>query len=64
MKYYNEIHLNNKKFIFVVYNLKQDTEASKMAEQVKALATRPDKLASVPRTYVVEGQNQLPQVVL
>lgn len=39
-------------------------DVSKMAQQVKALATRPDERSSVSRTYMVEGQNQLLQVIL
>ena len=32
----------------------------KVAQQVKALATKPDSLSVIPRTYMVEGMNQLP----
>lgn len=37
---------------------------SQMAQRVKAPATKHDSLSSVPRTDVVEGENQLLQVVL
>lgn len=32
--------------------------------QVKALATKPDKLGSIPGTYIILGENELPKVVL
>ena len=35
--------------------------ASKMARWIKALATKPDNLRSVPRTYMV-GEKQFPEV--
>ena len=38
--------------------------AGEIAEPAKALATNSDDLSSIPRTYTVEGENQLPQVVL
>jgi hypothetical protein len=38
--------------------------AGKTAEQVKVVAAKADDLSSVPRTVIVEGQNQLPQVVI
>lgn len=31
---------------------------------VKVLAAKPDGLILIPRTHTVEGQNQLPKVVL
>lgn len=34
-----------------------------MASQVKMFAVKSDDLYSIPRTSVVQGQNQLPQVV-
>lgn len=34
----------------------------KMAEQAKALATRPDDLSSTYNTYTVERENWLPQL--
>ena len=35
-----------------------------MAQQVKALAAKPDDLSSSPRIRVMEGEHQLPQVSL
>jgi hypothetical protein len=34
-----------------------------MAQWEKVLAAKPDDLSSIPREHVVEGRNQLPQVV-
>lgn len=31
-----------------------------MAHQVKVLAVKPDDLSSIPRTYMIEGEMQLP----
>jgi hypothetical protein len=33
-----------------------------MAQWVKVLADKPSKLSFIPRTYTVDGKNQLPQV--
>lgn len=38
--------------------------ASKMAQQVKAIATKHDKLSSISKTHMVEGGDQLLQAVL
>lgn len=35
-----------------------------MAQQIKVLVTKPDNLSLVIGTYIVTGENQLPQVVL
>jgi hypothetical protein len=35
-----------------------------MAHQAKLLAVNPDSLSSIPRTHIVEEENQLPQVIL
>jgi hypothetical protein len=35
-----------------------------MAQRAKVLATKPDDLSSIPGTYLVEGENPLPKVVL
>lgn len=35
-----------------------------MAEQVKVLAAKPSGLGSIPETHMVEGEGQLPQIVL
>ena len=32
-----------------------------MAQGIKVLATKPDDLSSIPRVYMAEGENQLPQ---
>lgn len=42
---------------------KMQTEAGKMAQQVKAFAFKPDILSLIHRTDIVEG-NRLPQVFL
>lgn len=44
--------------------LKQQQRAGKAVQSVKVLATKPDSLSSIPRNHVVEGENQLRQVVL
>lgn len=36
-------------------------EASEIAQQVKALAAKPDNLSSIPERYMVEGENHLLQ---
>ena len=33
-----------------------------MAQWVKVLAAKPNYLSSIPRTYMVEGVNQFPQL--
>lgn len=38
--------------------------ASKMAQQGKALAAKPDDLSSIPGTLLVEGESQSPKVIL
>lgn len=35
-----------------------------MAQQVKALASKPDDLTLVPQTYTMEGENRPSQAVL
>lgn len=40
------------------------TTAGEMARQLKMLAEKTDDLSSVPRTNMVEGENQLQQAVL
>lgn len=35
-----------------------------MAQLVRLLATKPDDLSLIPGTYMAEGKNQLPRVVL
>lgn len=37
---------------------------SKMAGSVKVFAAKPEDLSSIPRTHIVKGENQLPQIVL
>jgi hypothetical protein len=39
-------------------------KASKMSQQVKVLADKPDNLSSNPRTNMMERENWPPQVVL
>ena len=39
-------------------------KARKMPQWVRVLAAKPDDPSSIPRTYMVEGENQLPQFVL
>lgn len=38
--------------------------ASERAQQEKGLAAKPGHLSSIPRTYMVKGENRLSQVVL
>lgn len=38
--------------------------ACDMAQQVQALAAKFDDSSSIPRTHVVEGEDQVPQVAL
>lgn len=38
-----------------VYSYKKDRGGGKMAEQVKALAVKPDDLSSISGTLLVEG---------
>lgn len=35
-----------------------------MAQQVKAIATKPNDLSLIPGTHLVEGEKGFPQVVL
>lgn len=43
---------------------KEHKGAGKMAQQVTALAAALDNLSSVPRTHMVEAENQLPLIIL
>lgn len=38
--------------------------ASEVVQLVQALVVKPDALSSIPRTYMVKEENQLPQAVL
>lgn len=38
--------------------------ASERAQQIKALAAKPDNPSSIPGKHIVEGENLLPQVIL
>lgn len=38
--------------------------AVEMAQQVRVLAAKPGRLSPSPKSYIVEGKNQLPQAVL
>jgi X-X-X-Leu-X-X-Gly heptad repeat protein len=44
----------------LLYKLKNG--ANEVAQQVKALASRSNDLSSSPRTHLMEGENQIPQV--
>ena len=43
--------------------LEKKYRAAKIAHWVKALTANPDKLISVPKTHMVEGENQLLQII-
>ena len=38
--------------------------SGEMAQQAKAPAAKPDDLSSIPRTYMVEDENQISHIVL
>jgi hypothetical protein len=40
------------------------TGVSEMAQLLKGLAAKPENLSSVPRVLMMEGERQLPQIVL
>ena len=44
-------------------NKRHRTWGHKKMDQGKVLATKPDKLSSVPRNHTVKEENQLPKVV-
>lgn len=37
---------------------KRGSQVSEMAQQREAVATKPDRLDSIPRTHTVKGENQ------
>lgn len=43
--------------------LGRQKRASEMAQQVKALASKPNNLSSIPETSMVGGKNQLLQTI-
>jgi hypothetical protein len=45
-------------------NVRKLAKASKMGQQVKTLATKPDSMSLIPIRHMVEGDNQLQQVVI
>ena len=47
-----------------MHQLKLNLETGKTNVQLKALAPKPGSLASIPRIYMVEGENWFPQVLL
>lgn len=42
----------------------KQTWASKMPQQLKTLAVKPEDLSSIPDTHMVEGEKQLPIVIV
>lgn len=42
----------------------EENGASKLPQQGKAFAAKPDDLTSIPKTHILEENNQLPKVVL
>lgn len=62
MKSSQEFHVEGHLTLFMLSYLIPG--AVKMAHLVKAPAAEPDNPSSIPRTQVVEGDNQLLQVVL
>lgn len=39
-------------------------QPEELAQLVRALTAKPDNLSSIPGTYLVKGETQLPRVVL
>lgn len=48
----------------MMFYIKQQLRVSKMVQQEKVLAIKPDDLSSIPGPLVVEGENRTLQLVL